>query len=132
MPKDIIQSIKLDNGLDLILYDISKKIAGDRWQVGMLARIDIPINRCRLFENSKCDINFKYFNDSMKEKVRYEQKRYRNFIDEKSKNDELKRLIDTFLENSLKYLSHQDFPRKYLLRRYNEFLKNVKCKILNY
>ena len=36
-----MKTMDLDNGLKLEIYDISRKLAGDRWYVGMVARIDI-------------------------------------------------------------------------------------------
>jgi len=39
----LIKTIELNNGLKLHFYDISRKLAGDRWYVGVIARIDIPL-----------------------------------------------------------------------------------------
>ena len=36
-----VKSMELSNGLKLDFYDISRKLAGDRWYVGLIARIDI-------------------------------------------------------------------------------------------
>lgn len=43
MEQTLIKTIELSNGLKLNFYDISRKLAGDRWYVGLIARIDIPL-----------------------------------------------------------------------------------------
>jgi hypothetical protein len=45
----LINTIRLDNGLELKLYDSSRKVAGDRWRVGIVARIDISLDEVRSF-----------------------------------------------------------------------------------
>ena len=44
---------ELRNGLILEFYDISRKLAGDWWYVGVIARIDIPIDEFFYQENVK-------------------------------------------------------------------------------
>ena len=58
--------------------------------------------------------------------VIFEQKRTRNFIDAKEKEKSLNNLYDSFLENSLAYLSHADFPKKFVLKKYKEYLDKNK------
>ena len=43
MEQTFIKSIELNNGLKLDFYDISRKLAGDRWYVGVIARTGIPL-----------------------------------------------------------------------------------------
>jgi len=121
--KKMFKAIMLDNGLELRLYDISRKVAGDRWRVGVVARIDMPVDDSQYFVNDKSLADFKSFKESFGEKVRFEQKRERNFIDAKHKDEVLQSLIDSFLQSALAYLSHPDFPQKYVLRQFKEYLK---------
>jgi len=119
----LIKAIMLDNGLELKLYDASRKVAGDRWRVGVVARIDIPVGDAQFSANDKSLVDLKSFKESFGEKARFEQKRERNFIDAKHKDDVLQSLIDSFLRSALVYLSHPDFPKKYVHRQYKEYLK---------
>ena len=48
MEQTLIKTMELSNGLKLDFYDISRKLAGDRWYVGMIARIDIPLTNSLL------------------------------------------------------------------------------------
>jgi len=40
----LINTIVLGNGLILEIYDHSRKVAGDRWLVKMVSKVDIPID----------------------------------------------------------------------------------------
>jgi len=53
MKQALIKTIELGNGLMLEFYDISRKLAGDWWYVGVIARIDIPIDEFFYQENVK-------------------------------------------------------------------------------
>jgi hypothetical protein len=44
MNDKLIKTIVLGNGLILEIYDHSRKIAGDRWLVKMVSKVDIPID----------------------------------------------------------------------------------------
>ena len=54
------------------------------------------------------------------EKVLFEQKRERIFVNESEKETALKELYDTFLDNTLQYLSKEAFPKQYLLKKFKE------------
>jgi hypothetical protein len=119
----LIRSIMLNNGLKLKIYDTSKMVAGDRWHVRMDAIIDIPLNDALFSLNTESLEDTASFNKYFGEKLCYEQKRERNFINSKLKDKLLESLIDLFLQTKLEYLSNPNFPKKYLLRQYEEFIR---------
>jgi hypothetical protein len=123
MLETIIRTIALDNDLELRFYDASGKIAGDRWQVTLIARIEIPIDRAEFHTDEMRLDDFKTFMASCGNKVTYEQKRTRNFIDAKQKDDVLQHLMDSFLASALAYISQPHFPEKYIVRQYRAYLK---------
>ncbi|MGD8844199.1 MAG: hypothetical protein PVJ84_02845 [Desulfobacteraceae bacterium] len=123
MAEKIIKTIVLDNDLELRFYDASRKVAGDRWQVTLIARIEIPVEQATFLADENNLYNFKTFMASCENKVHYEQKRTRNFIGATQKDDVLQSLMDSFLTSSLAYLSHPHFPQKYILRQYQAYLK---------
>ncbi len=43
MDTSLLRTIDLESGLELEIYDVSRKLAGDRWYVGFIARVEIPI-----------------------------------------------------------------------------------------
>ena len=120
MNEKLIKTIVLGNGLILEIYDHSRKVAGDRWLVKMVAKVDIPIdyltnNACGSSKLNLQSDELKKFFDTC---IRYEQKRERNFISEKEKDNVFDDLLTSFLKSSQAYLSHPDFPIRYATREY--------------
>jgi hypothetical protein len=110
----------LGNGLILEIYDYSRKVAGDRWLVKMVAKIDISIDYLTDHPRDSSKLNFQVdeltkFIDTC---VRYEHKRERNFISEKEKDVVFNDLLMSYLESTQAYLSHPDFPIRYAARAY--------------
>ena len=54
------------------------------------------------------------------EKVLFEQKRERIFVDEKEKEAIFEEVYNTFLSSTLMYLSNKKFPQRYVLKKYRE------------
>ena len=122
MATSLLRKIDLKNGLELEIYDVSRKLAGDRWYVGFIARVEIPIT----FLAGHADlpeIDIEKMKDVLGETVRFEQKRVRHYIDEKEKNALLNGLIDDFLTSTLPYFSEKDFAKKYVLKEYKKKLE---------
>jgi hypothetical protein len=123
MEELLINTIDLENGLELKLFDRSRKLAGDRWLVSLIARIEIPTNDPLLKEDGSSSLNFDEAIKVLGEKLIFEQKRERIYIDEKEKDEVMKGIQDSFLSTSLPYLSRSDFSRKYILKKFNEKIK---------
>ena len=123
MEEVLINTIDLENGLKLKLFDSSRKLAGDRWLVSLIARIEIPTNDSLPKEDGSSSLNFDEVIKVLGEKLVFEQKRERVYIDEKEKDEVLKEIQDSFLSASISYLSHSDFPEKYILKKFNEKVK---------
>jgi len=119
MEHNFVKAVALKNNLQLKFYDNSKKIAGDRWLVSLSARIKIPV-----------DSTFKSLPDPdpgkeeilnlLGSEVLFEQKRDRFFIDEKKKDSVFNELCDYFLKSTINYISHPDFPKKYIMMKFKE------------
>ncbi len=123
MEEVLIKTIDLENGLELKLLDASRKLAGDRWLVALIARIEIPTNDLLLKEDGSPSLNVDEVRKVLGEKLLFEQKREKIFIDEKEKDEVMKGIQDLFLSSSLSYFSRSDFPQKYILKRFNEKIK---------
>ena len=129
MEEKLIKNIDLENGLELKLYDASRKLAGDRWLVSLIARMEIPISDSLLKEDVSPLLNVDEVRKVLGEKLLFEQKREKIFIDERKKDEVLKEIQDFFLSCSLSYFSHSDFPKKYILKEFNEKIKKESwCK----
>lgn len=120
----LLRKIDLKSGLELEIYDISRKLAGDRWYVGFIARIEIPITFLADPADSP-EVDIEKMQDVLGETVRFEQKRDRHYIDEKEKDALLNGLIDDFLASTLTYFSEKNFAKKYALKAYKKKLEKA-------
>ncbi len=123
MEEVLIKTIDLENGLELKLLNASRKLAGDRWLVSLIARIEIPTSDLLFKEDGSPSLNVDEVRKVLGEKLLFEQKREKIFIDEREKDEVMKEIQDSFLSASLSYLSHSDFPKKYVLKKFNEKIK---------
>jgi hypothetical protein len=123
MEQTLMKTMDLSNGLKLDFYDISRKLAGDRWYVGMIAQIDIPLTDLLLTNKQLSNYGVEEIRDAVGETVRFQKKRERHYIDEGEKDAVLQDMMDSFIKNTLSYLSHPDFPEKYVLKEFTEFRK---------
>lgn len=123
MKPTLIKSISLENGLTLELYDASRRVAGDRWQVALAARIHFAVDDIHIGSNPDTSANAAAIKEALGGTIRFEQKRERNFIEESKKTAVLNNLIDSFLDSSQKYFSHPEFAKRFALKEYNRLLK---------
>jgi hypothetical protein len=126
MEQTLIKSIELSNGLKLDFYDISRKLAGDRWYAGVIARIDIPLIDSLLTNQHLSHYSIEEIRNALGESVCFQQKRERHYIDEREKDDLLNDLMDSFIKRTLNYLSLPDFPGKYVLKEFQAYRKRKK------
>ena len=123
MAEELIKTVELKNGLQLELLDTSRKIAGDRWQVVLSIRINIPVRLLSRDDNDQAGLNVEEIMLSLGESVCFEQKRERNFIDVNQKDAVLNELVDSFIHSSIDYVSNPDFPKRYILQQHRENLR---------
>ncbi|MBW2406415.1 MAG: hypothetical protein JRF17_03525 [Deltaproteobacteria bacterium] len=123
MEQTLIKTMELRNGLKLDLYDISRKLAGDRWYVGMIAQIDIPLTDSLLTNQLLSNYRLEEIRNALGEVVSFQKKMDRHFIAEGEKDALLHGLMDSFIKSSLSYLSHPDFSIKYVHKEIKAYLK---------
>jgi hypothetical protein len=99
-----VEILPLANGLTLELYDHSKLIAGDRWTVILMARIDVEVSDA---EAAK----------ALGPRITYEQKRERIFVDNDNKGAVFGELRTSFLSSQQTYLSRSDFGERFTRRQ---------------
>jgi len=107
-PGQLVESITLENGLVLEIWDYSRRLAGDRWLVGMLAQIvvEAPVeafSRRELYE---------LFLEEEEGRVYYRHRKERTFVDEREREAIFDQLKNRFLEAALSYLSHPSFRQR--------------------
>ena len=122
MDTSLLRKIDLESGLELEIYDVSRKLAGDRWYVGFIVRVEIPITFLAGHADSP-EVDIEKMKDVLGETVRFEQKRDRHYIDEKEKDALLNGLIDDFLASTLPYFLKRILRRSMPLKHTKKSLK---------
>ena len=120
MNEKLIKTMDLENNMQLNLYDNSRKLAGDRWLVSLIVRMEILVSETTLPDDRQSVDHGEDLLAVLGEKVVFEQKRERIFVDESEKEKVLTELIDRFQKNTRHYLAHESFPQKYVLKIYGE------------
>jgi hypothetical protein len=127
----LFKIIDLENGLQLKLYDQSRKLAGDRWLVLLTATIDIPLDRVAVNAADKTAINLDECKKALGAKFRFEQKRQRNFIDAAQKDQVLNDLVNSLLASSRRYFNHPAFAEKVVVKACREHFKKKSFSAAN-
>ena len=129
MKEELIKTLDLENGLQLNVYDASRKLVGDRWLVSLIIRMDVPVAEALKKNNREPIEHIDEIKDVLGDSVLFEKKREKIFVDTRKKEMVFKELCDTFLNSSLNYLSKEIFPKQYILKMYKEEMK--KKSLLN-
>lgn len=124
MTKSLVEQIRLENGLVLNLYNASRKIAGDRWQVVCIAGLEVPVNSVAAEAISAKGIPPEDLLKALGDFVTFEKVLERNFVDDAEVNQVQTDLFASMTQSLLPYLSRPEFPLRLLIRRYQEFLKH--------
>jgi len=116
MSNDPLFSCGLKNGLTLLCWDQSKKIAADRWTVCVMVEITIPVEKKWFGNNPVDEENFRKIRFDLGEAVIFQQKKERQFVSVDKKDQRVKELCDNAEETGRKYLGRDDFAAKYILK----------------
>ncbi len=117
----LMERKKLDNGLTLELFDLSRRVAGDRWLVGILARIPLEITMDDFSHAPDGQSLFERFVESEGRTIYFEIKKERNFIDENERKGVLNDLLQDFRLNTLPYLGHESLASGIKKKRIAQF-----------
>jgi hypothetical protein len=117
---NLIEEIKLANGLKLKIFDLSRPIAADTVKVEISFQTKIPLKES-YFAN---DEDYNQVKNVMGDKLAYEHKRERSFVPGNNEDSVRDDLINTFKSNSLEYLASVNFPQKMALSILKDIKKN--------
>ena len=118
MAARLLERRELPNGVTLELWDESRRVAGDRWYVGVRAVVPVPLSEHQLDHIAPEVVEL--IRTEVGEHLCFQLKEEKNFVVEgevDSVREEFKRV---FLRNSLPYLSRPDFPSRFLSRKIRE------------
>jgi len=125
MDEKIIKKLDLENNLCVTIYDRSKKLIGDRYQVVLDAEMEIPITPSVLEKNNQFSLEIKEVNKILGDKIVFQHTKEKIFIDEKEKESLLHTMIDSFIMDIVPYLSRPDFPVKFIKKQYQDKLTKL-------
>jgi len=120
MEEKLIKTMDLTNGMQLNFYDGSRRLAGDRWLISLIIRMEIPVVEVSINDKGKSIETMNEIKEVLGEKVLFEQKRERIFVAEREKQAVFEELYDFFIDSVLGYLSNKAFPKRYVLKKYRE------------
>ena len=118
-----IETIKLDNGLELRLWDQSRILAGDRWLIRFEALMDIPIHEKFVPETEDRDSILLLLRQQYGDRVQYRYNMERHFVSEDMKTSLFNDFMRSVREVVAPYLSRSDIAEKILLARYRDLAK---------
>lgn len=119
----LLEKMSLKNGLTLEFWDESRKLAGDRWYVGLRACIEVPVPD--ELEGEDLKEALRTMNEALGGKVFYQHLMERHFVAEGEVMGALDGLKKAFLEHSLSYLSHFDFAKRFVMAKAGELKKRA-------
>ncbi len=119
-PGKVIRKVELENGQTLVISDLSRKISEDAYVVTVKAAMEIKVEP-DLFDNESLPgLTIDEIRNTLGEKVIYEYRLERNFILDHEKDGILNDLVDTFMKNMGRYISHPQFAPKLVLKQYKD------------
>jgi hypothetical protein len=124
--KRIIQRQHLDNGIELILYDRSRVLAGDRWLVDLLCEAHLCIDEC-YWENLP-DEDVQLLTDIKKmlgKKLVYAINKKRKFVASFEKETILHEMVQELQDAILEYLKRPAFPERLFKKQYQDSRQKI-------
>ncbi|WDN87159.1 hypothetical protein BuS5_00127 [Desulfosarcina sp. BuS5] len=120
MEEKLIETVLLENNLTLNFYDASRKIAGGRYYVALITRMDIPVKPEMFTNNGAEAATYDEIVGATGDMIVFEKKRERNFISAADKDAVFKEMCDSVLTHTSLYYSREDFPKKFILSEYKK------------
>lgn len=122
-PKEV-ERLELPNGLTVELWDYSRRLAGDRWLVGLLVKIPIEVVESDFSGLEGGSALFKEFTETNGgATIFFELQKERNFIDEREKDEVFSELLENLKKHALAYMGHKDFAAGFKKKKIEEFLE---------
>ncbi|MCF8062364.1 MAG: hypothetical protein K9M82_07600 [Deltaproteobacteria bacterium] len=117
MTERLKASIPLENGLTLDLLDESRPMAGGRWLVLLVARIEIPLDPGLLDAVPEGGRLLSILRREHGDRLEYRAELKKHFVGEADKDQVLESFTNIVLREKRPYLAHPDFARRFTLSR---------------
>ncbi|MEJ2365096.1 MAG: hypothetical protein P8075_11955 [Deltaproteobacteria bacterium] len=120
MAEKLIETLTLPNGLMLELWDKSRPMAGDRWLIALLAKVEVPVLPEYFSALNNSDQAYRDLLAAYSDPLVFTQEKTRHFVDEKNTDDVLAELCQRFKDNLLSYLGNPRFAPLYVMKKYGD------------
>ena len=120
MAEKLIETITLPNGLILELWDNSRPMAGDRWLIALLAKVEVPVLPEYFSTLNNSEQAYRDLLAAYSDPLVFTQEKTRHFVDEKNFDDVLAELCQRFKDNLLSYLGNPRFAPLYVMKKYGD------------
>jgi hypothetical protein len=118
-PEKLLSRHFLDNGFCLEFWDLSRPVAGDRWQVVLEARVAVPITAATLPPDLRP--RQAQVTAALGREILFSQKEVRNFMAAGEVGDLLKEMEARLLSALSAYLVHPDFAGRLIRKKFTEY-----------
>jgi len=122
------KKLDLEHGHCLEIFDDSRKIGADAWVVIMTATMKIPLEMSLFTSEPLSDSEFDDILNILASPIEYRYRLERNMIMDHEKDAVLENLVNTFLENTGRYVANPKFPEKIALKEYKDRVEKRKRK----
>jgi len=118
MAPRLLERRDLPNGVTLEFWDESRKVAGDRWYVGIRAVVPIPLSNHQVDDIAPEVMEL--IRTEVGDHLCFQLREGKNFVAEADVDSVREEFKTVFLRNSLSYLSRPDFPSRFVSRKVRE------------
>ena len=123
---EILNKRRLENDMELILYDYSRSMTEDRWIVEIHCKAFIPLNES--FWAAVSDEDSRHnsvIREMLGDKLVFASSKKRIFVKAEERDALLREMVQQLYDSTLAYLNRLDFPRRLFEKQYRDALRKV-------
>lgn len=126
MSERLIEKVTLPNGLILELWDNSRLMAGDRWLVSLMAKVEVPVLPEYFSTLDHGEQAYRDLVDAHGDPLVFTQEKVRHFVDSSETKETIIGLCQRFKDNLIGYLGNPKFAPQYVLKKYGDLRDRQK------
>ena len=122
----IIERQRLENGMELVLYDRSRIMVGDRWVVDLHCEAFIPINDSYWDAVAAEDPqHLAAIKGMLGGELVFSSHKKRNFVAAAEREKVFQEMVQQVYDGMLEYLKKPNFPQRLFKKKYDEVRRKI-------
>jgi hypothetical protein len=117
---NLLEEIRLPNGLAAEIWDASRMIAADTASVVLVVRIPVAVKRDYFEEQADWEKTRRVFGSE----IVFEYRNERTFVPAGERDGLFEEFLSGFKKDVLPYVSKEHFPGRYILSKHREIVKD--------